>query len=284
MKLVRYGGKGAERPGLIDGAGALRDLSGQVEDIMPAALAPARLAALRNSDLAALPKVNGGPRVGVPIAGIGKIVAVGQNYMDHITEMGYERPAEPVIFMKATSALCGPTDPLIRPKASTKLDWEVELAVVIGREARYVAENEALEYVAGYALLNDVSERAFQRERGGGTTKGKSADSFAPLGPWLVTADEVPDPQNLRLWTDVNGRRMQDGNTAKMVFSVAALISYVSHFMSLQPGDVLTTGSPHGVAAGFKPPAWLKPGDVIEQGIDGLGAQKHTVVEWTQGA
>ena len=281
MKLVRYGEKGAERPGLIDAAGALRDLSDQIEDITPEALATARLATLKALDPAALPRVNRNPRLGVPISGIGKIVAIGQNYIDHITEMGYERPTEPVIFMKATSALCGPTDPIIKPKGSTKLDWEVELAVVIGREARYVEEKSALDYVAGYALMNDVSERAFQRERAGGTTKGKSADSFAPLGPWLVTADEVRDPQNLRLWTDVNGKRKQDGNTAKMVFGVAFIVAYISEFMSLQPGDVITTGSPHGVAAGFKPPAWLKPGDVIEQGIDGLGVQKHTVVDWT---
>ena len=281
MKLVRYGEKGAERPGLIDAAGALRDLSDQIEDITPEALATARLATLKALDPAALPRINRNPRLGVPISGIGKIVAIGQNYIDHITEMGYERPTEPVIFMKATSALCGPTDPIIKPKGSTKLDWEVELAVVIGREARYVEEKSALDYVAGYALMNDVSERAFQRERAGGTTKGKSADSFAPLGPWLVTADEVRDPQNLRLWTDVSGKRMQDGNTAKMVFGVAFIVAYISEFMSLQPGDVITTGSPHGVAAGFKPPAWLKPGDVIEQGIDGLGVQKHTVVDWT---
>jgi 2-keto-4-pentenoate hydratase/2-oxohepta-3-ene-1,7-dioic acid hydratase in catechol pathway len=282
MKLVRYGEKGAERPGLIDGAGAVRDLSGRIEDITPQALAPARLSALAAIDPATLPAVTRAPRLGVPISGIGKIVAVGQNYMDHITEMGYDPPKEPVIFLKATSALCGPTDPIVRPKASSKLDWEVELVAVIGREARYVAENEALDYVAGYALMNDVSERAFQRERGGGTTKGKSADSFAPLGPWLVTADEIPDPQKLRLWTDVNGKRMQDGNTAKMVFEVPAIISYISHFMSLQPGDVVTTGSPHGVAAGFNPAAWLQPGDVIEQGIDGLGTQKHTVVDWAE--
>jgi 2-keto-4-pentenoate hydratase/2-oxohepta-3-ene-1,7-dioic acid hydratase in catechol pathway len=260
----------------------VRDLSGRIEDITPQALAPARLSALAAIDPATLPAVTRAPRLGVPISGIGKIVAVGQNYMDHITEMGYDPPKEPVIFLKATSALCGPTDPIVRPKASSKLDWEVELVAVIGREARYVAENEALDYVAGYALMNDVSERAFQRERGGGTTKGKSADSFAPLGPWLVTADEIPDPQKLRLWTDVNGKRMQDGNTAKMVFEVPAIISYISHFMSLQPGDVVTTGSPHGVAAGFNPAAWLQPGDVIEQGIDGLGTQKHTVVDWAE--
>lgn len=280
MKLVRYGEKGAERPGLVDGAGTLRDLSGQVEDITPDVLASARLAALKALDPATLPVISRDPRLGVPVSGIGKVVAVGQNYIDHITEMGYEPPKEPVIFLKATSALCGPTDPIIRPKGSTKLDWEVELAIVIGRETRYVAEKDALGYVAGYVLMDDVSERAFQRERAGGTTKGKSADNFAPLGPWLVTADEVPDPQKLRLWTDVNGKRMQDGNTAKMVFGVAAIITYISQFMSLQPGDVVTTGSPHGVAAGFKPPAWLKPGDVVEHGIDGLGTQKHTVVDW----
>ena len=280
MKLVRYGESDAERPGLIDGTGALRDLSDAVEDITPAVLAPARLDALRALDPASLPTVNGSPRLGPPLAGIGKIVAIGQNYLDHIQEMGYEPPKEPVIFLKATSALCGATDPIIRPKGSTKLDFEVELAAVIGREARYVSEDEALDYVAGYGLMNDVSERAFQRERAGGTTKGKSADSFAPFGPWLVTADEVGDPQALRLWTDLNGTRMQDGTTANMIFGVAYLIAYLTQFMSLQPGDVVTTGSPHGVLFGRKPPRFLEPGDVVEQGIERLGRQKHAVVDW----
>lgn len=282
MKLVRYGEKGKEKPGLIDADGALRDLSGRIGDITPASLSPDGLAALRVLDPASLPAVGGEPRFGVPVAGIGKIVAVGQNYIDHIREMGYEPPTEPVIFLKATSSLCGATDPYIRPKGSTKFDWEVELAAVIGTEARYVDEATALSHVAGYALMNDGSERAFQRERAGGTTKGKSADSFGPLGPWLVTADEIGDPQAIRLWTDVNGRRMQDGTTANMVFPVAQIVAYLSQFMSLQPGDVVTTGSPHGVAAGFDPPAWLKPGDLLEMGSDRLGHQRHQVVDWDQ--
>jgi len=280
MKLVRYGETGGERPGLIDGTGALRDLSGEIEDITPRTLAPAMLDRLRGLDAARLPVVAGSPRLGVPVGGIPKIVAIGQNYLDHIREMGFEPPEEPVIFIKAISALCGPTDPIVRPKTSTQLDYEVELAAVIGRVARNVSEAEALEYVAGYALMNDGSERAYQRERAGGTTKGKSADTLGPLGPWLVTADEVGDPRKLRLWSRVNGETRQDGNTDNMVFGVAKLVSYVSEFMSLQPGDVLTTGSPHGVAAGFDPPRWLHPGDVLEMGIDGLGEQRHEIVAY----
>jgi 2-keto-4-pentenoate hydratase/2-oxohepta-3-ene-1,7-dioic acid hydratase in catechol pathway len=207
-----------------------------------------------------------------------KIVAIGQNFLNHIKNMGYEPPDEPVIFVKAISSLCGATDPIIKPKTSTKLDYEVEMAAIIGRTAINVGEDGALDYVAGYALMNDGSERTFQRERAGGTTKGKSADSFGPLGPWLVTADEVGDPQNKRLWTRVNGEDRQDGNTNDMVFGFARLIAYVSEFMSLQPGDVLTTGSPHGVAAGFVPPKWLQPGDMVEMGIDGLGEQRHGIV------
>ena len=207
-----------------------------------------------------------------------KIVAIGQNFLNHIKKMGYEPPDEPVIFVKAISSLCGATDPIIKPKTSTKLDYEVEMAAIIGRTAINVGEDGALDYVAGYALMNDGSERTFQRERAGGTTKGKSADSFGPLGPWLVTADEVGDPQNKRLWTRVNGEDRQDGNTNDMVFGFARLIAYVIEFMSLQPGDVLTTGSPHGVAAGFVPPKWLQPGDMVERGIDGLGEQRHGIV------
>lgn len=282
MKLVRYGEKGAERPGLIAADGTLRDLSGEVEDITPAVLAPAQLARLRALDEAALPVVPGTPRLGVPLAGIGKIVAIGLNYLDHIEEMGYERPKEPVIFLKATSSLCGATDPIVRPRNARKLDFEVELAAIIGTEARYVSEAEALQHVAGYAVMNDVSERAFQREHGGGTTKGKSADTFGPLGPWLVTADEVGDPQDLRLWTRLNGNVMQDSSTAKMLFGVAALIAYITRFMSLQPGDAISTGSPHGVGHGRKPPVFLEPGDVIEQGIDKLGTQRHEIVDWTE--
>lgn len=278
MKLVRYGERGAERPGLIDDLGRLRDLSGEIEDITPETLAPAILDRLRGLDAGALPEVSGDPRLGVPVGGIPKIVAIGQNYLNHIKEMGYEPPDEPVIFVKAISSLCGATDPIIKPKTSTKLDYEVEMAAIIGRPAVNVGESEALDYVAGYALMNDGSERAFQRERAGGTTKGKSADTLGPLGPWLVTADEVPDPQNMRLWTRVNGEDRQDGNTNDMVFGFAQLIAYVTEFMSLQPGDVLTTGSPHGVAAGFDPPKWLQPGDIVEMGIDGLGEQRHEIV------
>ena len=281
MKLVRYGEPGAERPGLIDRSGGLRDLSGEIEDVTPETLAPAMLDRLRSLDIDALPVVSGNPRFGVPVGGIPKIVAIGQNYLNHIKEMGYEPPDEPVIFVKAISSLCGPTDPIIKPKTSTKLDYEVEMAAIIGRTAINVSEAEALSYVAGYALMNDGSERAFQRERAGGTTKGKSADTFGPLGPWLVTSDEVPDPQNMRLWTKINGEERQDGNTNDMVFGFAQLISYVTEFMSLQPGDVLTTGSPHGVAAGFNPPKWLQPGDVVEMGIDGLGEQRHEIVAFS---
>jgi len=280
MKLVRYGERGAERPGLIDGNGVLRDLSGEIEDITPETLAPAMLDQLRGLDPDALRQVAGNPRLGVPVGGIPKIVAIGQNYLNHIREMGYEPPAEPVIFLKAISSLSGPTDPIVKPKTSTKLDYEVEMAAIIGRTAVNVSEAEALEHVAGYALMNDGSERAFQGERAGGTTKGKSADSFGPLGPWLVTADEVDDPQNMRLWTRVNGEARQDGNTSDMVFGFAQLIAYVTEFVSLRPGDVLTTGSPHGVAAGFDPPKWLQPGDVVEMGIDGLGEQRHEIVEF----
>jgi 2-keto-4-pentenoate hydratase/2-oxohepta-3-ene-1,7-dioic acid hydratase in catechol pathway len=280
MKLVRYGERGAERPGLIDGNGILRDLSGEIEDITPETLAPAMLDRLRGLDPDALRQVAANPRLGVPVGGIPKIVAIGQNYLNHIREMGYEPPAEPVIFLKAISSLSGPTDPIVKPKTSTKLDYEVEMAAIIGRTAVNVSEAEALEHVAGYALMNDGSERAFQGERAGGTTKGKSADSFGPLGPWLVTADEVDDPQNMRLWTRVNGEARQDGNTSDMVFGFAQLIAYVTEFVSLRPGDVLTTGSPHGVAAGFDPPKWLQPGDVVEMGIDGLGEQRHEIVEF----
>ena len=278
MKLVRYGERGAERPGLIDGNGILRDLSGEIEDMTPETLAPAILDRLRGLDADALPEVGGNPRLGVPVGGIPKIVAIGQNYLNHIKEMGYEPPDEPVIFVKAISSLSGATDPIIKPKTSTKLDYEVEMAAIIGRTAINVTEAEALDYVAGYALMNDGSERAFQRERAGGTTKGKSADTLGPLGPWLVTSDEVGDPQNKNLWTRVNGAARQAGNTNDMVFGFAQLIAYVTEFMSLQPGDVLTTGSPHGVAAGFDPPKWLQPGDVVEMGIDGLGEQRHEIV------
>ncbi len=282
MKLVRYGEVGAEKPGLIDEGGSLRDLAGEIADISPATVTAAGLAGLAALDPEKLPAVDDKPRFAPPLGGIGKVVCVGQNYVDHVQEMGFEMPTEPVIFIKANSALSGPFDPIIMPKTATKLDWEVELAVVIGQRANNVGEAEAMDHVFGYCLFNDVSERAFQREHGGGTTKGKSADSFGPLGPWLVTADEVADPQDLRLWTEINGVRRQDGNTTNMIFPVPTIISYVSRFMSLNPGDVVSTGSPHGAAAGFDPPAWLQTGDRVEMGIEALGTQSHMVVPWKE--
>jgi 2,4-didehydro-3-deoxy-L-rhamnonate hydrolase len=278
VKLVRYGRVGAEKPGAIDAAGRLRDVSAVVDDIRPAALAAGQIRRLRDTRLERAPLVAGRPRLGPPLAGIGKIVCIGLNYTDHAAEVGSRLPAEPVLFIKATSALAGPSDPIVRPRGAAKLDYEVELAAVIGREARCVEVSAALRHVAAYAVMNDVSERAFQMERGGTTTKGKSADTFAPLGPWLVTADEVPDPQALGLWTRVNGELRQDGSTANMVFSVAELVSYVSRFMSLQPGDVISTGTPAGVGHGHRPPRYLQPGDVVEMGITGLGAQRTLVV------
>ena len=278
MKLVRYGRPGAERPGAIDADGKLRDLSRVIEDVTPTALAPATLRRLRALDLSRLPLVRGRRRLGCPLAGIGKLICIGLNYTDHAAEVGSPLPAEPLLFIKAPSAVSGPHDPIVRPRGATKLDYEVELAVVIGRDARYVEEADALGHVAGYCLVNDVSERAFQMERGGTTTKGKSADTFGPVGPWLVTVDEVPDPQALALWTTVNGERRQDGSTANMVFPVPHLVSYVSQFMSLRAGDVISTGTPAGVGHGRKPPAYLQPGDVVEMGITGLGTQRHRVV------
>ncbi|MBD20332.1 MAG: 2-hydroxyhepta-2,4-diene-1,7-dioate isomerase [Rhodospirillaceae bacterium] len=280
MKLVRYGTKHAEKPGVIDGEGILRDLSNEIDEITPNIISPSGLKSLLSIDVETLPKVSGNPRLGVPLFGIPKIVAIGQNYMNHILEMGYTPPKEPVIFVKAISSLTGPYDAMVKPKTSKKFDYEVELAVIIGQKAINVSASEALECVAGYAIMNDGSERGFQRERSGGTTKGKSADTFGPLGPWLVTADEFGDPQSKRIWTKVNNEMRQDGHTSDMVFGVSQLISYVSEFMSLNPGDVLTTGSPHGVAAGFDPPKWLRVGDIIEMGIDGLGEQRHEVVEY----
>lgn len=280
MKLVRYGRLGAEKPGVIDAEGKLRDLSKVIEDITPVALAPAVLRRLRGLNLSRLPVVRGRPRLGCPVAGIGKMVCIGLNYTDHVAEVGRELPKEPTLFLKATSAICGPDDPILRPRGAVKLDYEVELGVVIGRAARYVDEADALGYVAGYCLVNDVSEREFQIERAGTTTKGKSADTFGPVGPWLVTADEVPDPPALALWTTVNGERRQAGNTASMVFSVRHLVAYVSRFMSLRAGDLISTGTPAGVGHGHKPPRYLEPGDVVEMGITGLGTQRHDVVAW----
>ncbi len=283
MRLVRYGRPGAEKPGMIDEDGALRDLSRVIEDIGPAQLRTSELARLRATKTSRLPIVRGKPRLGPPLTGIGKIVCIGLNYTDHASEVGSPLPTEPVLFLKASSALAGPTDPIVRPRGAVKLDYEVELAVVIGREARYVEAGDALRHAGAYALMNDVSEREFQLERGGTTTKGKSADTFAPLGPWLVTADEVGDPQTLDLWTMVNGESRQKGNTANMVFSVAHLIAYVSRFMSLRPGDVISTGTPAGVGHGQKPPRYLQPGDVVEMGIAGLGTQRHAVVTAERG-
>jgi 2-keto-4-pentenoate hydratase/2-oxohepta-3-ene-1,7-dioic acid hydratase in catechol pathway len=278
MKLVRYGRAGAERPGIVDADGRLRDLGRALADVTPAALSPAALGRLRGLSVARLPVVRGRPRLGCPVAPIGKLVCIGLNYTDHAVEVNLPLPAEPTVFIKAPSALCGPGDPIVSPRGATKLDYEVELGVVIGREARYVDEADAMRHVAGYCIVNDVSERAFQMERGGTTTKGKSADSFGPVGPWLVTADEVPDPQALRLWTTVNGETRQDGNTANMVSPVRLLVAYVSQFMSLHAGDVISTGTPAGVGHGARPPRYLKPGDVVEMGITGLGTQRHRVV------
>jgi 2,4-diketo-3-deoxy-L-fuconate hydrolase len=279
MKLVRYGRPGAERPGAIDADGKLHDLGRVIKDVTAAALAPTSLKKLRAVNLARLPVVKGRPRLGCPLAGMGKMVCIGLNYTDHAAEVGMALPKEPTLFIKAPSAICGPDDPIVRPRGSVKLDYEVELGVVMGRDARYVSEAEALRYVAGYCLINDVSERAFQMEHGGTTTKGKSADTFGPTGPWLVTADEVGDPQALSVWTTVNGEKRQDGNTGKMIFSVEALIAYVSRFMSLRAGDVISTGTPAGVGHGAKPPRYLQPGDVVEMGITGLGTQRHQIVE-----
>ena len=278
MKLVRYGRAGAEKPGLIDGEGVLRDLSRVVKDITPQVLSPAGLKRLRAVKVPKLPVVRGRPRLGCPLAGVGKIVAIGINYTDHAREVGRELPKDPVVFIKATSSINGPYDPVVRPREAVKLDYEVELAAVIGRDARYVSEADALAHVAAYCIVDDVSERAFQMERGGTTTKGKSADTFAPIGPWVVTADEVAEPQKLELWTTVNGERRQRGSTSDMIFSVRELVAYVSRFMSLRAGDILSTGTPAGVAHGMKPPRYLEPGDVVEMGITGLGTQKSRIV------
>src|SRR2546426_1498215 len=262
MKLVRYGRPGAERPGAIDADGKLHDLGRVIKDVTPPALAPAMLKKLRAVNLARLPVVRGRPRLGCPLAGMGKMVCIGLNYTDHAAEVGMALPKEPTLFIKAPSAICGPDDPIVRPRGASKLDYEVELGVVLGRDARYVEEADALRYVAGYCLVNDVSERAFQMEHGGTTTKGKSADTFGPTGPWLVTADEAGDPQAMALWTTVNGERRQYGNTGKMIFSVASLIAYVSRFMSLRAGDVISTGTPAGGGPGAEPPPDPQPRDL----------------------
>jgi 2,4-diketo-3-deoxy-L-fuconate hydrolase len=278
MKLVRYGKPGKEKPGLIDSDGRLRDLSAVVADIGPDQLGDAALARLRKLKTDTLPLVKGSPRMGCPVAGIGKFIAIGLNYADHAAEAGMPIPAEPIVFMKATSCIQGPDDPVMLPKGSKKSDWEVELGVVIGRQARHVSQKDALSHVAGYCVVNDVSERAFQIERGGTWDKGKGCDTFGPIGPWLVTRDEIANPQRLDLWLDLNGHRMQNGNTRTMIFSVAKVVSYVSQFMTLMPGDVITTGTPPGVGMGMKPPVFLKKGDVLTLGVQGLGTQRQVVV------
>jgi ureidoglycolate lyase len=279
MKLVRYGSAGAEKPGIVDQSGRLRDLAGIVEDIGGATLMPQGLEKLRVLDPARLPEVKAAERLGACVGKVGKFICVGLNYADHARESGLEPPKEPVLFMKATSAICGPNDDVIIPRNSKKTDWEVELGVVIGKEARYVELKNAMEHVAGYCVVNDVSEREFQIERGGQWVKGKSADTFGPIGPWLVTKDEVADPQKLSMWLDVDGHRYQKGSTATMIFGVAHLVSYISHFMSLQAGDIISTGTPPGVGLGQKPePVYLKPGQTMRLGIEGLGEQRQRLV------
>lgn len=280
MKLVRFGRPGKEKPGLIDGEGKVRDLSAVIDDIEPGQLSDKSLAKLSRINPTKLPAVRGNPRLGTPLAGIGKIVAIGLNYSDHAAEAGMALPKEPIIFMKATTSLSGPNDPVMLPKGSMKGDWEVELGVVIGAKAQYVPEKDALSFVAGYCIANDVSEREFQLERGTQWDKGKGCDTFCPLGPWLVTRDEVPNPQRLGMWLDLNGQRMQSGSTKTMVFSVAKLVSYTSRFMTLLPGDVILTGTPPGVGMGMKPPRYLKPGDEMALGIDGLGEQRQSVLAY----
>ena len=282
MKLVRYGPPGKEKPGMIDAAGLIRDLSRKVKDIDGTTLAPASLAALRKLDPKKLPPVKGRPRLGPCVARPTQFVAIGLNYIDHAKETGSPIPEHPVVFFKSPSCISGPNDNIIQPEGSTSLDWEVELGVVVGRTARYVEEKNGLKYVAGYCLINDVSEREFQLKRSGTQwSKGKGCDSFGPIGPWLLTADEIKDPQNLDMWLDVNGERRQTGNTRTMIFSIAKLISDVSHYMTLQPGDVITTGTPPGVGLGMKPmPVYLKPGDTVDLGIEGLGEQHQKVAAY----
>ena len=283
MKLLRYGPAGREKPGLLDAAGVIRDLSGRIADLTPEQLAPAKLAALAGVDPQSLPAVEGKPRIGVPVAGSRKFIAIGLNYADHAAEANLPLPAEPVIFMKAITCLNGPNDEVMLPKESVKGDWEVELGVVIGRAARYVDEAKALDYVAGYVLVNDVSEREYQLHRGGTWDKGKGCDTFGPVGPWLVTADEVGDPQQLSMWLDVNGKRMQSGSTSRMIFPVKQLVAYCSRFMTLEAGDLITTGTPPGVGSGKKPtPVFLRAGDVMTLGVDKLGEQRQNVVAWRE--
>ena len=283
MKLLRYGPAGSEMPGLLDASGTIRDLSGHIPDLGPAQLSPESLKRLAAIDPGALPMVEGTPRYGPPVSGVGKFIAIGLNYADHAAESGQPVPKEPIIFQKWTTCIQGPDDDVMLPRDSVKSDWEVELGVVIGRTARYVEEADALSHVAGYLTVNDLSEREFQLERGSQWDKGKGCDTFGPIGPWLVTADEVGDPQDLDLFLDLNGKRVQTGNTRTMVFGVANLISYCSRFMTLAPGDIITTGTPPGVGLGMKPPLFLKAGDTMRVGIAKLGEQQQTVVPFHLG-
>lgn len=278
MKLLRFGAPGQEKPGCLDSNGSIRDLSGVVADINGAILGADSLAKLKKLDLTTLPIVAGSPRIGPCVGTIGKFICIGLNYSDHAAEAGMAVPSEPILFMKATSAICGPDDAVEIPRGSVKTDWEVELGIVIGKATKYVSEADALSHVAGYCLINDVSEREYQLERGGTWDKGKGCDTFGPIGPWMVTADEVPDPQNLNMWLEVDGKRYQNGNTKTMIFGVAHLVSYLSRFMSLQPGDVISTGTPPGVGMGQKPPVFLRAGQVMCLGIDGLGVQTQTTI------
>ncbi len=278
MKLVRYGNPGKEKPGLIDLEGRLRDLSGVVPDLGPAQLTSVMMARMRRQNPEKLPLVRGKPRFGCPVANVGKFIAIGLNFADHAAEANAPIPKEPIVFMKATSCIQGPNDAVMLPRGSTKSDWEVELGIVIGERASYVPKKDALAYVAGYCVINDVSEREYQLERGSQWDKGKGCDTFGPIGPWLVTPDEIENVQRLGMWLDVNGKRMQTGNTRTMIFDCAKLVSYVSHFMTLMPGDVITTGTPPGVGLGMKPPLYLKKGDVMTLGIDSLGEQRQQVV------
>jgi 2,4-diketo-3-deoxy-L-fuconate hydrolase len=283
MKLLRYGPAGSEKPGLLDQKGQIRDLSGVIGQLSAEQLSPAQLQQLGAIAVETLPTVNGNPRLGTPYQGIGKFIAIGLNFSDHAAEAGMPVPTEPVVFMKATSCITGPNDSVMLPKDSKKTDWEVELGVVIGTRARYVTEEQALNHVAGYCVVHDVSEREYQIERGGTWDKGKGCDTFGPVGPYLVTVDEVADPQTLEMWLDVNGQRMQSGNTRTMIFSVRSLVSYISRFMTLLPGDLITTGTPPGVGMGRKPAAvFLKAGDVVSLGIESLGEQRQTVVPFSE--
>jgi len=279
MKLLRYGPAGKERPAILDSHGKLRDLSAQVSDIGGDALLPASLDKLRHLDINSLPLVDGNPRLGACIGSVGKFICIGLNYADHAAETGAEIPKEPVIFNKWTSSIVGPNDDVEIPRDSVKTDWEVELGVVIGKGGRYISEADALSHVAGYCVINDVSEREFQIERGGTWDKGKGCDTFGPIGPWLVTADEIPDPHQLNLWLEVDGKRYQNGNTRTMIFKVPEIVSYLSRFMSLQPGDIISTGTPPGVGLGQKPPVYLKAGQVMHLGIEGLGEQRQKTVQ-----